>query len=384
FNATAMYKPDAMGTTGYSNDLTGLTAIAFDVTSVLIYGATSNMLIDTADTKSSTWMSDDAFQTLKVKIGPLTAVYLLSENEVVYQFTGDGPSSDITPPWAAASDITIGCGCWALETSALETLTIAAMNFLGTRGTDLQKHRVVRFFDSYLGHCAGIAQEIQASFVAGIEENAIQDLICPPEIDNPLVSAVFDVADFLYHDLDVPPHDWFEAPFWSSTVTLDYAGLAPKKILRLGDSNSDASTMFWTPSNGSFLISNSSSTPITSLPSKVAVKSDKNNPKFFCAADRTTVYVSSDSGKTYQVTAMIGSSGVGKLAVYPAKADDIWYPSSSGICHSMDFGKTSRVIPSVQSGQDIAVGKDTLSTDEGTTWETTSDAEHGFGAAGGV
>ncbi|KAI6708020.1 hypothetical protein JHW43_009455 [Diplocarpon mali] len=516
FNATGTYQADPTDPWGYANDIIGLTAITFDPTSEPINGATSRIFIGTADRTSSTWMSEDAGQTWKQMTGQPTgvfphkmkfssaekALYISYNSESgpytagtgsVYRVSVNGNFSNITPPWAAANNITIGYGGLALDTSTPGTLMVAAMNLWSpdvqifrskdsgaswttiwdyengaqkihyTYSTEkapwINKQRQasdtkvlgwmvealeINPFDSnhwlygtgltvYGGHDLQKWPEVHVSSLAdGIEETAVQDLISPPGIETPLISAVFDVAGFVHRDLDVPPEDGFQAPFWSSTNALDYAGLAPKNILRLADASSkiatssdggatwtrntavpsaisggkiafsaDASTIVWTPVNGSLLISNSSSTPIASLPAEVAVVSDKVNPAFFYAGDASRVYVSSDSGRTFQATANISSSGVGRLAVHPAKAGDVWYSTSSGLYHSIDFGKTFISIPSVQSGQDIAVGKGVgyatnlyafamvdnvvalrLSTDEGLTWETISDAEYGFGSAG--
>lgn len=266
------------------------------------------------------------------------------------------------------------------------------------------------------------------SLADGIEETAVQDLVAPPGIDTPLVSAVLDVVGFVHKNVDVSPDNILTDPFWTSTTALDYAGLAPKNILRIGDSKlatssdagatwtlntaapaasggsiafaADASLIVWTSSAGSFLVSNGTSTAIASLPSGIAVTSDKVDPKFFYAGDETGVLVSSDGGKTFSPAARITSYGVGLLAVHPAKAGDVWYSTNTGIYHSTDFAKTFTASPGVQSGTHIAVGKGAgnetnvfafatvnnvvalrRSVDDGATWETISDAQHGFGSA---
>ncbi|EKD21175.1 uncharacterized protein L3040_000786 [Drepanopeziza brunnea f. sp. 'multigermtubi'] len=268
-----------------------------------------------------------------------------------------------------------------------------------------------------------------SSLADGVEETAVKGLMCPPGLDAPLISAVLDVAGFVHKDLDVSPNDVFEDPFWSSTTGIDFAGQATSNILRIGNSklatssdggttwklntavpatasegsiafSADASVIVWTSSAGSLLVANDSSTEIATLPKGISVVSDKVDPKYFYAGDTKRIYVSSDGGKSFVVTAEIASSGNGKMAVHPAKAGDVWYSSSSGVYHSTDFGQTFTACPSVTGGEAIAIGKGPanstnvyvfatiesemalrLSNDEGATWTAISNAEYGFGAA---
>lgn len=84
--------------------------------------------------------------------------------------------------------------------------------------------------------------------------------------------------------------------------------------------------------------------------------------KYFYAGDGKGVSVSSGSGKAFTLASNVTSYGVGKLAVHPVKAGDVWYSTSTGTYLSTDFGEDSIGSSSVQSDQDIAVGKGTGNT----------------------
>ena len=267
------------------------------------------------------------------------------------------------------------------------------------------------------------------SLADGIEEESVQNLISPPGIGIPLISAVGDDGGFVHHNLNRPPADAFENPYWSTTNALDYAGLSPKNVLRVGESQlatssnaganwtlntavpssasggtvayaADASTIVWICSAGSLLVTSNSSTTITTLPTSAVVASDKVNPKYFYAGDTTGIYVSSDGGHTFNATAKITSYGGVYIKVHPATAGDVWFSTDQGIYHSTDFGQSFSTIAGVEWAEAIAIGKGSgsyanvyafstmggvaalrMSADAGTTWTVISDAQHGFGSA---
>jgi len=75
-----------------------------------------------------------------------------------------------------------------------------------------------------------------SSLANGIEEESVQALISPPGIGAPLVSAVGDDCGFVHYNLGITPENTFEDPYLSTTVGLDYAGLSPSNIIRIGNS----------------------------------------------------------------------------------------------------------------------------------------------------
>jgi xyloglucan-specific exo-beta-1,4-glucanase len=269
-----------------------------------------------------------------------------------------------------------------------------------------------------------------SSLADGIEEESVQALITPPGLNIPLISAVGDDAGFVHKDLKVSPSDSFENPLWSTTNGLDYAGLMPENIVRIGNNQlattnntgatwtlttpvpatasggsiaiaADASAIVWTSSAGSLrVIANVSSTALSSLPSGAAVVADKANAKYFYAATTTGIYVSSDSGLTFELTISLTSYNSVKMAAHPAVAGNFWVSNSQGIYHSTDFGKTVTQSTGVTGGMAIAVGKGAknatnvyafagvdgvnalrLTADLGKTWSVIQTAATGFGSA---
>lgn len=513
FTAVGTYEADPTDTSGYSNDINGLTTVTFDPTSPLKNGATSRIWVGTADRNASTWVSNDAGETwtapseqptgvfphkLKFSVAE-KAVYISYNSEsgpysagfgYVYRVSENGTFENITPPWAAENDITIGYGGLAVDVQTPGTIVTAAMNlwapdvqiFRSTNsgktwqqiwdyvnGTQVNYYTYdtlkapwinnsrqpgdtkilgwmvealeIDPFDSnhflygtgetiYGSHNLKDFPHVHISSLAdGVEEESVQALISPPGIGVPLISAVGDDGGFVQYDLDVSPKITFENPSWSTTTALDYAGLKPQNIVRIGESQlatssnagknwtlntvvpstasggsiafaADASAIVWTSSAGSLLVTANASSTIASLPSGLAVIADKVNPKFFYAGDTSGIYVSSDGGFTFNATARITSYAGVALAAHPAKAGDIWFSTDQGAYHSTDFGETFTQSPDVQWGNAIAIGKGKgdatnvysfntignvaalrVTADEGATWSVISDAKNGFGSA---
>lgn len=410
----------------------------------------------------------------------------------VYRVSSNGTFTNITPPWAASHGITIGYGGLALDAQCPGTLVVSAMNLWwpdvqifrsnnsgaswsqiwdwvdGTQtnfytydtakapwinnqrqpgdtkilGWMVEALEIDPFDSNHFLYGTGVtiygSRNLKAwpnvhitSLADGIEEEAVQALISPPGIGVPLISAVGDDAGFVHYDLDKSPQTSFNNPFWSTTTGVDYAGLKPNNIVRIGGSQlatssdagknwtlntavpsgasggsiafaADASVLVWTSSAGSLLVTANASSVIATLPSGVAVVADKVNPKYFYAGDSSGVYVSSDTGSTFSLVTKITSYAGIKLAVHPAKAGDLYLSTDQGVYHSSDFGATFTQSPGVQLGNAIAVGKGQgrnatnvysfntvgnvaalrMSADQGATWKVISDAGHGFGSAG--
>jgi len=405
----------------------------------------------------------------------------------VYKVSANGTFTDITPAWVAANNLSIGFGGLALDPQSPGTIMVAAMNlwwpdtqifrsnnsgatwttawdWIGypqtnfftydtdkapwinasgisggkTLGWAVETLEIDPFDSNHWLYATGVTiyggynlkswPNVHISSLAdGVEEEAVQALISPPGIKVPLISAVGDDGGFVHYNLNKSPEINFQNPTWVTTNSLDYAGLSPKNILRVGNSQlatstdagvtwalnsvatsggtiayaADASVIVWASSTGSFLIGSNSSSTIDTLPSNAAVAADKVNPKYFYAGDSTGVYVSSDGGKSFNSTAKIISYAGVRIKVHPKVAGDVWFTTNTGIFHSTDFGRTFKQIPNVQSANDIAVGKGSgsygnvysfntvgniaalrLSKDVGKTWTVISDSKHGFANAG--
>ncbi len=277
-----------------------------------------------------------------------------------------------------------------------------------------------------------------SSLTDGIEEESVQALICPAG-GAPLLSAVGDDGGFRHSSLTTSPHDTFENPQYATTPDIDYAGLKPLNIVRIGNDgtttnnqmalstdggaswnpasvsstsiygghvaySADASSIVWvTASEGNLHFANGIQSPITGLPTGVRIAADKANAHYFYAGDSSSFYVSSDGGTTFSITANIPNNGANSIKVHPAVAGDVWFSTTNGLYHSTNFGKTFTKIASVTEAYAIAIGKGTgntpnlfgfvtttsgkggaplsLSRDLGKTWTQISDTAHGFGSS---
>ncbi|KAF8861275.1 Oligoxyloglucan reducing end-specific cellobiohydrolase [Acephala macrosclerotiorum] len=472
FTAVGTYVADSTDTSGYNNDIDGLAAIAFDPTSPLKNGSTSRIYVRTADRNSSTWVSNDAGETWTAMMGQPTgkkALYISYNSEsgpysagfgYVYRVSSNGTFMNITPAWAAKNSVTIGYGGLALDTQKPGTLMVAAMNLWSP---DVQIFRSTDSGDSWTtiwDYVNGTQTKYytQGTNLAPWINNQRQptdtkilgwmletpeidpfdsqhflygtgDLISPPGISIPFISAVGDDGGFVHYDLDKAPENSFVDPFWSTTTALDYAGLSPKNVLRIGNSQlvtstdagknwtlvtsvastasggaiayaADASAIVWASLAGSLRVTSNGTVTISSLPSGAAVVADRVNPAYFYAGDTTGVLVSKDGGNTFSRTASVTSYGGVKMAAHPAIAGEVWLSRDLGIYHSTGFGNSFTQSPSVTGANAIAVGNGAengtnvysfntiegvaplrVTSDVGKTWSIISDSGHGFGSA---
>lgn len=75
-------------------------------------------------------------------------------------------------------------------------------------------------------------------WVAGVEQTAVITLVSPAA-GAPLVSGFGDLGGFRHDDLDRSPPHLHRNPFLSNTNSLDYAGLAPKVMVRSGNTHAN-------------------------------------------------------------------------------------------------------------------------------------------------
>lgn len=151
FTAVGTYAPDPSDTTGYNNDLQGITFVTFDSTSGTTSGATSRIFVGTADnTTASVYVSSDAGSTWKavsgqpVKYFPHKGKIQPSEGALYITYAdGTGPYdgtagavyrynitagtwTDITP--VSGSDLYFGFGGLGLDMLNPGTLVVASLN----------------------------------------------------------------------------------------------------------------------------------------------------------------------------------------------------------------------------------------------------------------
>jgi xyloglucan-specific exo-beta-1,4-glucanase len=232
----------------------------------------------------------------------------------------------------------------------------------------------------------------------GLEETAVLDLISPPTGAH-LLSAVGDVGGFVHHDF-ANPGLMYANPTHGSTTSLDYAGLAPATIVRVG--NPTSGTRFgisrdggatWTPAatqpdgisgggrvavdaGGSLVVwspdgapvvysadSGATWTPSAGLPAGAGVESDRVHAATFYAFSGGVFYASSDGGATFTATAASGLPAEGdvRFKALPGIAGDIWLAGGKvggvyGLWHSVDGGASFSGLASVQEADNIGFG----------------------------
>jgi len=273
----------------------------------------------------------------------------------------------------------------------------------------------------------------------GIEETVPQDLISPPTGAH-LLSAVGDLGGFRHDDLNVAPANMYDNPTFSTTMSLDFAELAPQTIARVGSGGSnfaismdggtswtpgtsaggsgsagivalsaDGSSLVWTPSNSAvyYSIDNGQTwTASAGIPAGARVGSDRAVPGRFYAFANGTFYMSADRGATFAPTAATGLPASAVFKAVPGHPGDIWLAASpGGIWHSVDAGASFTQVANanVQEANNIGFGKasrpkgyPTLfssakvrgvrgiyrSTDAGHTWVRINDDRHQYAFTG--
>ncbi|MCJ2187212.1 WD40/YVTN/BNR-like repeat-containing protein [Novosphingobium beihaiensis] len=241
-----------------------------------------------------------------------------------------------------------------------------------------------------------------APWTRGIEQTAIITLTSPTGGAH-LVSGFGDIAGFRHGDLKVSPPHMHLNPFLSNTNTLDYAGRAPRMMVRSGSVHArvvpDTSLAWsadggnsWTPlhvpagtphADGSPLPEQTGDAAITvsadgrtflaetdvprftrdrgahwqvakGLPSRVRVTADKVDARRFYAIDfaKGRIVRSDDGGAHFHAVAGKGlpadlsaahftnREAPAPLLAEPGRAGALWLNLGGGLWHSVDFGKS--------------------------------------------
>ncbi|HEV7353648.1 MAG TPA: hypothetical protein VGN74_11030 [Brevundimonas sp.] len=71
-------------------------------------------------------------------------------------------------------------------------------------------------------------------WVEGIEQTAVITLVSPPGDGPPLLTGFGDISGFAHTDLSASPRAQFRTPVFANTNRIDYAGLAPRVVVRSG------------------------------------------------------------------------------------------------------------------------------------------------------
>lgn len=234
-------------------------------------------------------------------------------------------------------------------------------------------------------------------WVKGIEQTAIISL-ASPTAGAPLISGFGDIAGFVHDDLGVSPPHLHTNPYLTNTNNLDYAGRAPKIVVRSGNGHgrppwdvtlawSEDGGHSWQPlvakagdasrgdQDGAAAITVSADgqvfmvgtpvplrsadhgrtwAPVAGPPSATRAVADKADPRRFYAVDfaRATMLASDDGGARFH--ALPGKGLPADLSparprnreipypllATPGRAGDLWFLVSGAIYHSTDGGRS--------------------------------------------
>jgi photosystem II stability/assembly factor-like uncharacterized protein len=234
----------------------------------------------------------------------------------------------------------------------------------------------------------------------GLEETAVQDLISPPAGAH-LLSAMLDVGGFVHNDF-TSPTPMPANPTLSGSTSLDFAGLAPNVIARVGTPNNSSSHIAisadggttWAPaatepagaSSGGTVAVNADGTRIvwsaggasvswtadggatwttsTGVPAGAQVEADRVDPQRFYAVSGGVFYASADGGATFAATGATGlpAEGSVRFNAVPGVAGDVWLAGGKtgltyGLWRSTNGGTSFTKLSGVDEGDAVGFGK---------------------------
>jgi hypothetical protein len=226
----------------------------------------------------------------------------------------------------------------------------------------------------------------------GLEEVVVTGLASPPSGPAHLLSVMYDLGGFTHTTLTASV-DMNQNPRLGKGTSVDYAGLAPLNVARVGDSSSGGATaneafssdggVTWTPSatepagvtqgdgtvavsaDGAILMWQPGDSGIPANYStdhgatwhaafgvplqngSVSVAADRMNPEKFYVFNSNTdnaggagIYVSTDGGMTFAAGFSQTNQYDSGFFVSPIAEGDIWITSYNGLYHSVDSGQT--------------------------------------------
>ncbi len=235
----------------------------------------------------------------------------------------------------------------------------------------------------------------------GVEETAVLDLISPPSGAH-LVSAVGDVGGFVHTDLNRPTR-MFANPTMGSTTSVDFAGLAPNVLARVGNPSGSESrfgvstdggatwqpaatspagannggtvavgargTRFvWAPGGAAVSFSTDGGATWTAsagVPAEARVEADRVNPAKFYAMSGGVFHLSTDGGATFRATGATGLPPEGnvRFTAVPGIEGDVWLAGGSekagvyGLWHSTNSGASFTRVSTVGAADAVGFGK---------------------------
>ncbi|KAG9002258.1 hypothetical protein FRB94_004000, partial [Tulasnella sp. JGI-2019a] len=177
-----------------------------------------------------------------------------------------------------------------------------------------------------------------SNMASGLEETVALGLISPPTGAH-LISAVGDIGGWTHDNLDVAPTT-LHVPIFGNVMDLDYAGLKPYMVIRIGNSvgqlatsgdgghtwtlyanapssvssghiqySANATSILWSTDTGVYVAKNNGTfVAATGIPTGSLIKADKTNDAYFYGTSGGWIYVSSDGGTSFTKTALLGSA----------------------------------------------------------------------------
>ncbi|KAG8888156.1 hypothetical protein FRB98_008265 [Tulasnella sp. 332] len=328
-------------------------------------------------------------------------------------------------PWIQSYSTQIGWGIEGLEIDPFDS-----NHFLYGTGLTLYGSTNLLLWDT-------VHNITLSNMSNGVEETAVLDLISPP-VGAHLLSAVGDIGGWTHDNLDVAPTT-LHLPIFGTDLSIDYAGLQPYSIVRIGSSagqiatsgdgghtwalyanaptlsggniqySANATTILWASSTGVYVAKNNGTfVASTGIPTGAIIKADKANDAYFYGTSGGWIYVSSNGGTSFTKVNLLGSAtSANAIAVNTlGTAGELWVSTAIGLWHSKDFGKTVIGLSgNLSQAWSISVGAPAAtggipalfaaavvsnvygifrSDDGGASWTQINDASHGFGSTSGV
>jgi photosystem II stability/assembly factor-like uncharacterized protein len=248
------------------------------------------------------------------------------------------------------------------------------------------------------------------SAAQGIEECAVLDLITPPGIGAQLVSGVGDIGGFIHKDVTESVL-MTTNPVLTSTTGLDYAGMNPQMMVRVGNGDeeqytpvkhtiatttdggetwsepaqpaysniegwnmpqggnvaisAEGTSIVWSPDAQTVAVHKNGGWTAVDLPIGAVVVSDKVNDNIFYASANGDFYKSVDGGATFEVMFTIGE-GTYKIEAVPGEEGHVWIPvryenntdyEIQGLYYTLDGGTSYEKIDGVECATVVGFGK---------------------------
>jgi photosystem II stability/assembly factor-like uncharacterized protein len=245
-------------------------------------------------------------------------------------------------------------------------------------------------------------------WVQGIEETAVITLISPTDGAH-LLSGFGDIGGFRHDDFNASPASgMYENPNFSTTVTMDYAGMKPAVIVRAGRGNDgnaplgysedggaswqpmtlpgsrrrgDTPAMIVSADGGTFMVMTTpvkftrdrgkTWTAVQGLPAGGRPVADRVDGQKFYSMDfnSSKIYASADGGATFAAVDTTGlpadikkdrptwSEAQWPLVATFGQTGDLWFISGDGLFHSVDGGKTFEKVQDQLHVEMLSLGK---------------------------